>query len=75
MKYYSIRVVNAVDYAMAVEAVKAQAFDEKDSLCDAVLTKAELIEKLTKKKKLIVYHDIRCTCYDCRKGISHRAKD
>jgi hypothetical protein len=50
MKYYSIRVVNAVDWRMAVEAVQAQAFDEKDSLCDAVVTKAELIEKLTEKK-------------------------
>jgi len=46
MKYYSVRVVKAVDYAMAVEAVKAQVFDEKDALCDAVLTKEELINEL-----------------------------
>jgi len=33
------------------------------------------IKAKKKSKKIKIYHDIRCTCYDCRAGISLKAKD
>lgn len=32
-------------------------------------------KKGKRKKKLKVYHDITCDCYDCRAGLSLRAKN
>ena len=49
--YYSIRVVVADSTEKAIEKVAAGKFSEAHSLCDAVLTKSQLLEIINKKTK------------------------
>ena len=53
MKYYSIRVVKAPkrDRERAMSLVIEGAFEEEDKLCDAVLTKEELVYELSRRKE------------------------
>lgn len=47
-KYYSIRVVQANSLSEAIKEVKHANFDEKDTLCDRVLSGEELKEVVLK---------------------------
>lgn len=51
-KYYSIRVVNALNKQKAIELVKSEKFDNEDNFCDQVLTDSELINVLAPELKV-----------------------
>lgn len=56
MKYYSIRVIEADSLEEAISNVQDQAFCDEDPMCDAVLTREQLLEnlrftKLMRKKR------------------------
>lgn len=44
--YYNIRVVRASSLEEAMEAISSEQFEDDHPLCDVVLTKSELVEKL-----------------------------
>ena len=55
-----------------------------DLMCDICSSKKNFLRfaggiwdkrKAHAKKNKVVYHDMSCRCYDCKAGISKRAKD
>ena len=49
MKYYSVRIVEAKDQDEAYDKICAEQFEERDALCDMILTGQELFVALKKR--------------------------
>lgn len=76
MKEYNNKMDKIIDMDLPVHEKLTALLNEasKYRVVDATITRKSS-KRSRCKKKLKVYHDITCNCYDCRVGLSLRAKD
>lgn len=76
MAEYNKKMDKIIDTDLPVHEKLIELLNEarKYRIVEANKTK-HISHKGKKAKKLKIYHDITCNCYDCRAGLSLRAKD